>query len=252
MEKQILKGKRALITGAGRGLGAAIARGLAREGALVNILDINPSIVKQQVESLVSEGFDATGSVLDVSDRAAVDNYARQFMADYDGLDILVNNAGLAGRANFDTDEVVDTWDKIIAVNLQGVFNISHAFVPVLKKVAGNVVHLCSIVGFVAGGSTTGYVVSTGAIKSLTQVMARDLAPYGIRVNAVAPGVMASDMGLALVNRPHGADWFMDRVMLKRIGEIEEIVPPVIFLASPMASYITGTTIPVDGGFLAA
>lgn len=109
-----------------------------------------------------------------------------------------------------------------------------------------------SVAGFVSGGSTAGYVVSKGAIRSLTQVMARDLAPHGIRVNAVAPGIMMSEMAVAQLNRPGGTDWFMNRVMMKRIGETSEVVDPVVFLASPMASYITGTILPVDGGFLAA
>lgn len=248
----MLRGKRVLITGGGRGLGAAIAHGMALQGASIDLVDIDQSTLTQQVEKLRNEGFDVTGRVLDISDRKAVDDFAKRFTMDYDGLDVLVNNAGIAGQANFDTNEVVQVWDKIIAVNLQGAFNVSHAFVPALKKKKGNVVHLCSVVGFVAGGSTTAYIVSKGAIRSLTQAMARDLAPHGIRVNAVAPGIMASDMGLALMNRPHGADWFINRVMLGRIGDVEEVVPPVIFLSSSMASYITGTILPVDGGFLAA
>ena len=116
----------------------------------------------------------------------------------------------------------------------------------------GNVVHMCSVAGFVAGGSTAGYVVSKGAVRSLTQVMARDLAPHGVRVNAVAPGIMASEMATAQLNRPGGADWFLNRVPMKRIGETREIVDPVIFLASDMASFVTGAILPVDGGFLAA
>jgi NAD(P)-dependent dehydrogenase (short-subunit alcohol dehydrogenase family) len=95
-------------------------------------------------------------------------------------------------------------------------------------------------------------VVSKGAIRSLTQVMARDLAPHGIRVNAVAPGAILSEMAAAIQNRPGGLDWFTSRVMMKRMGEPSEVVAPVVFLASSMASYITGTTLPVDGGFLAA
>ncbi|ACO01917.1 oxidoreductase [Brucella melitensis M5-90] len=173
-------------------------------------------------------------------------------MSRFGGLDVLVNNAGVAGRAAFDQPEAVEVWDRVIGVNLEGAFNVSHALVPALKAAKGNVVHLCSVAGFVSGGSTAGYVVSKGAIRSLTQVMARDLAPHGIRVNAVAPGIMMSEVAVAQLNRPGGTDWFMNRVMMKRIGETSEVVDPVVFLASPMASYITGTILPVDGGFLAA
>ena len=175
-----------------------------------------------------------------------------RFAVKIDSLQFLVNNAGVPGRAEFGSAEAEGVWDRVIAVNLEGTFNVSHAFVPALKAAKGNIVHLCSVAGFVAGGSTAGYVVSKGAVRSLTQVMARDLAPHGIRVNAVAPGIMMSEMAVAQLNRPGGADWFMNRVMMKRIGETGEVVDPVVFLASSMASYITGTILPVDGGFLAA
>ncbi|MBB4105324.1 SDR family NAD(P)-dependent oxidoreductase [Allorhizobium borbori] len=248
----LLKDKRVLVTGAGRGLGAAIAAGMAVQGARVVLADIDGEAARAQAAAIAADGFEAEGHALDVTDRAAVKAFAESVLGRFGGLDVLVNNAGVAGRAAFDQPEAADVWDRVIGVNLEGAFNVSHAFVPALKAAKGNVVHLCSVAGFVAGGSTAGYVVSKGAIRSLTQVMARDLAPHGIRVNAVAPGIMMSEMAVAQLNRPGGADWFMNRVMMKRIGETGEVVDPVIFLASSMASYITGTILPVDGGFLAA
>lgn len=243
-----MKGKLALVTGAGRGLGAAIATGMAAQGARVILADVDRDGVETQAGKLQSLGFEAEGKKLDVTDRGEV----RAFADAIGSLDILVNNAGVAGRAEFGSAEAEDVWDRVIAVNLEGTFNVSHALVPALKAAKGNIVHLCSVTGFVAGGSTAGYVVSKGAVRSLTQVMARDLAPYGIRVNAVAPGIMMSEMAVAQLNRQGGADWFMNRVLMKRIGETGEVVDPVVFLASSMASYITGTILPVDGGFLAA
>lgn len=248
----LLKDKRVLVTGAGRGLGAAIAAGMAVQGARVILADVDGDAVRAQAAAIAADGFEAEGHALDVTDRTAVNAFAASVLARFGGLDVLVNNAGVAGRAAFDQPEAAEVWDRVIGVNLEGAFNVSHAFVPALKAAKGNVVHLCSVAGFVAGGSTAGYVVSKGAIRSLTQVMARDLAPHGIRVNAVAPGIMMSEMAVAQLNRPGGADWFMNRVMMKRIGETGEVVDPVIFLASSMASYITGTILPVDGGFLAA
>lgn len=247
-----LQNKLALITGSGRGLGAAIARGLARAGAEVIICDINAELVTETTAALQAEGLAARGAVLDVTDRAALAAYAAGLLASDGGLDILVNNAGIAGRARFDEPEVTEVWDRVIAVNLGGAFNVSQAFVPALIARRGNVVHLSSVAGFVAGGSTAGYVVSKGAVKSLTQVMARDLAPHGVRVNAIAPGIIMSEMAVAQLNRPGGADWFLTRALLKRIGETQEVVDPVVFLASDKASFITGTILPVDGGFLAA
>ncbi len=249
---ELLKDRVALVTGAGRGLGAAIAAGMAQQGARVILADIDGEAAQAQAEKLATEGFTAEGHALDVTDRAAVKAFAASILDRFGGLDVLVNNAGVAGRAAFDQQEAEEVWDRVISVNLQGCFNVSHAFVPALKASKGCVVHLCSVAGFVAGGSTAGYVTSKGAVRSLTQVMARDLAPFGIRVNAVAPGIMMSEMAVAQLNRPGGADWFMNRVLMKRIGETAEVVDPVIFLASSMASYITGTILPVDGGFLAA
>lgn len=248
---KLLDGKLVLVTGAGRGLGAAIARGMAVAGAQVILADLDATVLDQAVEDLKSDGLSARGVTLDVTDRDAVAALA-DMLASEGGLDVLVNNAGVAGRASFDQPHVVEVFDKVINVNLGGTFNMSQALVPALIARRGCVVHLCSVAGFVAGGSTAGYVVSKGAVRSLTQVMARDLAPHGIRVNAVAPGIMMSEMAVAQLNRPGGADWFMSRVLMNRIGETREVVDPVIFLASEMASFITGTVLPVDGGFLAA
>lgn len=248
----LLTGRLALITGAGRGLGTAIARGMAEAGARVILADVNGAEAECEAATLRAEGKDAKGIALDVTDRAALADFAAKLIEDEGGLDILVNNAGVAGRASFDDPAVTEVWDRVIAVNLEGTFNTSQALTPALIARRGCVVHLSSVAGFVAGGSTAGYVVSKGAVRSLTQVMARDLAPHGVRVNAVAPGIMMSQMAVAQLSRPGGADWFLTRVPMKRIGETREVVDPVIFLASDMASFITGTVLPVDGGFLAA
>jgi NAD(P)-dependent dehydrogenase (short-subunit alcohol dehydrogenase family) len=248
----LLEGKLALVTGAGRGLGAAIAHGLAAAGAEVILTDITDEALKASFTAMKASGFKARTEILNVTDRSSVNYLAQQIFDEDGGLDILVNNAGVAGRASFDDPAVMAVFDRVVDVNLIGAFNVSQAFVPALIARKGNVVHLCSVAGFVAGGSTAGYVVSKGAVRSLTQVMARDLAPHGVRVNAIAPGIVMSEMAVAQLNRPGGADWFLNRVMMKRIGETQEVVDPVIFLASKMASFITGAILPVDGGFLAA
>lgn len=249
---ELLQGKLALVTGAGRGLGAAIARGLAEAGAEVILCDLDAQNLEKTTEELRGDGFEVRSEVLDVTDRKVVAALAEKVLAEDGGLDILVNNAGVAGRARFDEPQLSEVWDKVITVNLGGTFNTSAAFTKALIAKKGNVVHLCSVAGFVAGGSTAGYVASKGAVRSLTQVMARDLAPHGVRVNAVAPGIMMSEMATAQLNRPGGADWFLNRVPMKRIGETREVVDPVVFLASDKASFITGAILPVDGGFLAA
>ncbi len=248
----LLDGKLALVTGAGQGVGAAIARGMAEAGAEVILTDLNADSLEKSIAALRGDGLNVRSEVLDVTDRAATLALARRIMEKDGGLDVLVNNAGVAGRASFDDPAVTEVFDRIVDVNLGGTFNVSQALVGALIARKGCVVHLCSVASFVAGGSTAGYVVSKGAVRSLTQVMARDLASHGVRVNAVAPGIIMSEMALAQLNRPEGADWFLNRVPMKRIGETREVVDPVIFLASEMASFITGTVLPVDGGFLSA
>ena len=165
---------------------------------------------------------------------------------------MLINNAGISGRARIDDPEATQVWDRIIGVNLQGLFNVTHAFVPALKQSRGCIINLSSIVAFVSGISTAGYVASKGAVRSFTQALARDLAPHGVRANAVAPGLMLTDMVKPQLQVPGGTDWYMDRVPMRRGGEPDEIVGPALFLASSLASYVTGVVLPVDGGFLSA
>lgn len=248
----LLNKKLALVTGSARGLGASIALGLADEGAMVICCDRDVEGVGDVVKRIREKGGQADAARIDVTDRDATYAAAAEITARHGNIDILVNNAGVAGRAMMDEPAMDDVWDRVMAVNLNGTFNVVRAFVPALKSSKGVIVNIASVVAFVSGASTAGYVVSKGAIRSLTQVLARDLAEYGVRVNAVAPGIMMTEMARAQLARPNGADWFLNRVMMKRIGEVSEIVGPVVFLASEMSSFITGTVLPVDGGFLAA
>lgn len=248
----LLDGKVALITGAARGLGAAMAAGFVREGAQVILADRDLAGAQRTADVLVGEGGCASAVALDVTDRVAVAACAAQVQATHGGIDVLVNNAGIAGGPRFDDPTTPAAWDRVMGVNLQGCFEVSHAFVPLLKLRRGCVVNVSSIVAFATGISSTGYVVSKGGVRSLTQVMARDLAPYGIRVNAVAPGLMDTDMVAPQVATEHGTDWYIHRAPMGRLGAADEVVGPVVFLASAMATYVTGAVLPVDGGFLAA
>lgn len=248
----LLKDKLALITGAGGGLGSAIAQGFAREGARVIAADIDAARAQATAEKLTRAGAQAWSCAIDVTQREAVRALAARLAGQHGPIDILINNAGIAGRSSFDADDQPAVWDRLIAVNLQGLFNVSHAFVAQLKATRGCVVNLSSIAAFASGISTAGYIASKGAIRSLTQAMARDLAPAGVRVNAVAPGVMLTELVRPLLDAPGGIDWYTSRVPLKRCGEPEEVVGPVVFLCSSMASYVNGVVLPVDGGFLSA
>lgn len=248
----LLKTKLALVTGAGGGLGSAIAHGFAREGARVVVADINAERATATAASIVDRGGQAWGEVLDVTDRQGARRFAEAVTERLGPIDILVNNAGISGKARIDDPQATEVWDRLIAVNLDGLFNVTHAFVPALKASHGCIVNLSSIVAFVSGISSAGYIASKGAVRSLTQALARDLAPYGVRANAVAPGLMLTEMVAPQLAVPGGTDWYMKRVPMARGGEVEEIVGPVVFLASDMASYVNGVVLPVDGGFLSA
>jgi NAD(P)-dependent dehydrogenase (short-subunit alcohol dehydrogenase family) len=248
----LLKDKLALVTGAGGGLGSALALGFAREGARVILADLDTARTARVVLEIQAEGGVAYSEVLDVSDRQGSQDFAAAVLDRYGPIDILVNNAGVSGRSRIDDSDAPAVWDRILAVNLEGVFNVTHAFVPQLKITRGCLVNLSSIVAFVSGISSAGYIASKGAVRSLTQALARDLAPFGVRANAVAPGLMLTEMVAPQLAIPGGTDWYMKRVPMARGGEVHEIVGPVVFLASSMASYVNGVVLPVDGGFLSA
>lgn len=246
-----MQDKRVLVTGAGRGLGAAIAQGFAAKGARMIVADVDGALAAASAQAIIDAGGRAAHVVLDVTDASAVRAFAAESAARHGDLDILVNNAGISARAPFDDPQTPEVWDRVMSVNLQGTFNVTHAFVEQLKATRGAIVNLCSIVAYGCGISTAGYVVSKGGVRSFTEVLARDLAPHGVRVNAVAPGLMETDMTAGQRAQAHGTDWYMQRAPMARAGRAEEIVGPILFLASDMASYVNGVVLPVDGGYLA-
>ncbi|WP_251878777.1 SDR family NAD(P)-dependent oxidoreductase [Achromobacter sp. Marseille-Q4954] len=246
-----MQDKRVLVTGAGRGLGAAIAQGFARQGAAVIVADVDAALAAATVQAIRAAGGKAADAVLDVTDAAAVRDFAQRSATEHGNLDILINNAGISARAPFDDPKTPEIWERLMSVNLQGTFNVTHAFVEQLKATRGAIVNLCSIVAYGCSISTAGYVVSKGGVRSFTEVLARDLAPHGVRVNAVAPGLMETEMTAGQRAQAQGTDWYMQRAPMARSGRADEIVGPVLFLASDMASYVNGVVLPVDGGYLA-
>lgn len=249
---KLLENKLALVTGAGGGLGSVIAQGFVNEGARVVLADLDLARAEAVAAAIREQGGQAWAEQLDVTDRAAVQAFAGRLTAERGAIDVLVNNAGISGRARMDDPQAEEVWDRLIQVNLQGLFNVTHAFLPALKQSRGCIVNLSSIVAFVSGISSAGYIASKGAVRSFTQALARDLAPYGVRANAVAPGLMLTEMVAPQLAVPGGTDWYMKRVPMARGGQPEEVVGPIVFLASGMASYVNGVVLPVDGGFLSA
>jgi len=246
-DEMILNGKLALVTGAGRGIGAAIAHALATAGAKVIITDIRADLVQRTAADLNAKGFQCYGEVLDVTNRDAVIAFAAHVTESIGPVSILVNNAGIGLNAALDQPTAPKVWDDTIAVNLTGVFNVSYAFLPALKQTKGTIVNISSVVAFTSGFADAGYVASKGGVRSLTQKMCRDLAQHGIRVNAIAPGYIETEMGGP---DPQTVEWLSWHCPMKRFGQPDEIGGPVVFLASPAASFVNGVTLPVDGGYL--
>lgn len=247
----LLTHKIALITGAGQGNGRAIALGLARAGAQVVVTDLQAANAEETAAMIRATGGQAWSHALDVTDADQCRQVAEAVQTQAGALDVLVNNAGILVRATLDSPEAAKTLQQVMKVNLEGTFNVTHACLAALRQSKGTVVNIASVASFAGWPNTLGYAPSKGAVRLLTQSLAADLAKDGVRVNAIAPGVIATAMSASTRADPEKLDRFLTRIPMGRVGEPEELVGAVLFLASGMSSYVTGVTIPVDGGFLA-
>ncbi|MGZ5860742.1 MAG: SDR family NAD(P)-dependent oxidoreductase [Croceibacterium sp.] len=250
MLKDLLTGRLALVTGAGRGNGAAIARGLADAGARVIVTDIDIEAAHAMAESIVKAGGEARGYALDVTDHEGCRKLAEDIALLVGPIRILVNNA-IFLRGNMLAPDGRERWDRTMAVNVDGAFNVTAAFADQLKRTHGAVVNIASINSFTAAAGSGVYPVSKGAIAQFTRALAAELAPDGVRVNAIAPGIIATAMAQPTIADPQRLEAFLTHVPMKRVGQPEELVGPVVFLCSDAASYVTGAILAVDGGFLA-
>jgi NAD(P)-dependent dehydrogenase (short-subunit alcohol dehydrogenase family) len=251
MAPRVLQGRLALVTGAGQGNGRSIALGLAQAGARVVVTDVNALTAVQTAADIVAAGGQAWSHALDVTSIEACAALAERVAAEAGKVDLLVNNAGILFREGLDSPRVVANFARTMDVNVQGSFNVIMAWLPALRATRGVVINVASIAAFAGQPNIVGYSPSKGAVKMLTQSLAGELAKDGVRVNAIAPGVIETPMTTATREAPEKLERFMLRTPMARVGQPEELVGPVIFLASEMASYITGVTLAVDGGFLA-
>ena len=245
---RLLEGRIALVTGAGSGIGEGIAHAMAKAGARVVAVDVNAAGAERTAQAI---GGGAKSYFCDVTDRAAADALAAKVRREVGAVGILVNNAGIIRRGTVWDAGARGDWDTTLAVNLDGPFTMTTAFLSQLEETRGAVVNIGSVQSFVALPNSAAYTTSKGGVRALTKALAIELSPKGVRVNAIGPGLIATPMNAKARENPEYMRNFTNRIPLGRIGTPEDIGLVAVFLASDMARYITGVTLPVDGGFLA-
>ena len=247
-----IRGAVAVVTGAAQGNGEAIARGLAGEGARVALADVQLDVAEQVALSIRENGGEAVALPVDVANLRSANDLAAAVSEALGPAEILINNAGIIRRTPIGSETFDTDFTAIMAVNAAGVANMTRAFLDQLIKTKGRIVNLGSIMSVTAGPGMTAYAASKGAVAQMTRALAHDLAPDGVRVNAIAPGVIETPMTEATRANPDAIGRFMAHTPMGRPGLAEELVGPALFLASHASSYVTGALLPVDGGYLAA
>lgn len=247
----LLAEKVAVVTGAGQGMGREIALGLAQAGASVVVADVNAETAASTASSITGIGGKAWSVTWNVADRDEAPRVAQRIQEIAGDVSILVNNAGIHRRGLVGDEKHVETWREVMSVNVDGMLFGITAFLEQLKRTTGNIINLASIQSFAAApNDTTAYSTSKGAVAMLTKSLAVEFARYGIRVNALAPGFIETPQTAISRGNPDRMAFVLSHTPMKRVGQASEMAGPAIFLASPLASFVNGVVLPVDGGFL--
>lgn len=250
----LLENHIAVVTGAGSGIGRAIALGYAREGARAVLLDIDEKSAAEAAREIRDAGGKAESLALDVTRREDCIAMAKQIADKVGPVSILVNNAGINRRNAFtaNPEAVIKDWQDIMAINLNGTFNVTHAFLSSLLATKGRIVNIGSIQSFVhvRTPNSPAYTTSKHGVLGFTKALAAELGKHGVRVNAIGPGLIETPLNAAMrANDPALIKIFLDHTPLGRAGKPEDIVGPAVFLASDMSAYVTGAIVMADGGY---
>jgi NAD(P)-dependent dehydrogenase (short-subunit alcohol dehydrogenase family) len=245
-----MRGKVALITGAGSGIGAETAKRLAAESARVVCVDLMGERAKETARVISAAGGEAFALESDVTDAAACERMVDQVVARFGVLTTLVNSAGVRPEKR-DRAPAPSEWERVVGTNLTGTYYPSRAALPALSTAGqGAIVNLSSVYGVVGGSLSPAYAASKGAVVNLTRQMAMQWAP-GVRVNCVCPGMIETPMTRALLDDPAFREAILLKYPLQRFGQPDEVASAILYLASDEAAFVTGISLPVDGGYTA-
>lgn len=246
-----LDGETALVTGAGRGLGRAMALALAEVGANVVVTARSADAIEETANQIRALGRKALAVEADVTAEADLDRLVERALGEFGRVDVLVNNVGTTARHPAE-EFPLDEWDKVMAVNVRSVFSLTNRVVRSMKETGGGrIVNIASLLSEIGVALIPPYAASKGAIRQMTKAWAVEWAKYNIRVNAIGPGYMRTEMTETLYHDPERYNRVMNRVAIKRWGTPEDMKGAVVFLASKASAYVTGQVLYVDGGWLA-
>ncbi|MEI6026276.1 MAG: glucose 1-dehydrogenase [Betaproteobacteria bacterium] len=246
-----LDGRLALVTGSSAGIGLALARGLAQAGASVVLNGRNAAKLAGVAAQLRSEGLTVHERAFDVCDAAAVNAAVEDIETTVGPIDILVNNAGIQRRAPFHEFLAAD-WDELMRTNLDSVFTVGQAVARrMVARKRGRIINICSVQSELGRPGIAPYTASKGAVKMLTKGMAIDLGPHGINVNGLGPGYFNTELNAKLVADETFSEWLINRTPSRRWGDVEDLAPAAVFLASDASRFVNGHILYVDGGVTA-